>query len=114
MVASSILVAVSFEQAKDVSPPKYWLFTVSRAVMPNSSDIPRRVIMALASLVACSISLLAPLVMELKINSSAQRPPVYTMIFWKASSFDNKFCSFSSTCIVYPKAPFVRGIIVIL
>ena len=36
----SMAVAVSGEQASEVSPPSYWLLTVSMATMPNSSDMP--------------------------------------------------------------------------
>ena len=45
------------------------------AIMPNSSDIPKRVTMLRASLVACSISLAAPVVISPKMSSSAARPP---------------------------------------
>ena len=51
---------------------------------------------------------------ELKIISSAARPPVNVAILLKASSLDISTLSPSSTCIVYPSAPDVRGIIVIL
>ena len=47
---------------------RYWFPTVSMATMPNSSLIPYREIIARASLVACSISLEAPVVMEWKIK----------------------------------------------
>ena len=43
--------------------------------MPNSSDMPKRVIMLRASLVACSMSFAAPVVISPKISSSAARPP---------------------------------------
>ena len=56
MTSSSMALAVSGEQAKDVSPPRYWLVTVSKATIPNCSLIPYRVTMALASFVACSMS----------------------------------------------------------
>ena len=36
----------------EVSPPRYWLFTVSMATISNSSVMPYRVTMARASLVA--------------------------------------------------------------
>ena len=41
----------------------------------------------LASFVACSISLAAPVVMEWKISSSAARPPVNVAILFSISSF---------------------------
>ena len=44
--------------------------------------------------------LLAPLVIESKISSSAQRPPVSVMMREYASSFVIRCCSPSSTCIV--------------
>jgi len=112
--SSSILAAVSEEQAREVSPPKYWLLTVSRATISNSSLIPRRVTIALAILVACSISFDAPDVQVLKITSSAARPPVKVVILSIASSLDISTLSSSATCIVYPNAPEVLGIIVIL
>ena len=64
------------EHAREVSPPRYWFVTVSNATIPNSSFIPKRVIMALATFVACSISFEAPVVMEWNTRSSATRPPV--------------------------------------
>ncbi len=36
----SISAAVSAEQAREVSPPRYWLVTVSRATMSNWSVMP--------------------------------------------------------------------------
>ena len=107
-------VAVSGEQAREASPPRYWLLTVSRATMPKSSLMPKRVIMALASLVACSMSLEAPVVMEWKIKSSATRPPVKVAILFSSSSLVIRLCSSWSTCMVYPRAPEVLGTMVIL
>ena len=49
---------------------------LSRATMPNLSLIPKRVIIARASFVACSISLEAPVVMDPNTSSSAHLPPV--------------------------------------
>ena len=100
MTSSSMALAVSGEQAKDVSPPRYWLVTVSKATIPNCSLIPYRVTMALASFVACSMSLEAPVVMEWNRNSSAARPPVRVAILFKASSLLIKNRSPASTCMV--------------
>ena len=73
------------EQAREVSPPRYWLFTVSRATMSKSWLMPYRVIMARASLVACSMSLEAPVVTEWNTSSSAARPPVKVAILFSSS-----------------------------
>ena len=58
------------------------------------------VAMALAILVACSISLEAPVVTEWKISSSAARPPVRVAILFSSSSLLIRFCSWASTCMV--------------
>lgn len=76
----SIFAEVSGAQAREVSPPMYWLVTVSRATMSKSSVMPYLVTIARASLVAFSISLDAPVVMEWNTISSAARPPVRVAI----------------------------------
>ena len=96
----SILVAVSALHARAASPPRYWLLTVSSAVISNVSLMPRRVTMLRASLVACSMSLDAPLVTLPKISSSALRPPVSVAIFASASSLESSTVSASGVCIV--------------
>ena len=69
--------------------------------------------MARASLVACSMSLEAPVVTEPKTTSSAARPPVKVAILASSSSLLISTRSPCSTCIVKPSAPEVRGTIVI-
>ena len=64
-------------------------------------------------MVACSISFDAPVVMEWKISSSAARPPVSVAILFRISSFVISVWSPSSTCMVKPSAPDVRGTMVI-
>ena len=49
--------------------------------------MPYRVIMARASLVACSMSLEAPVEAEWKTSSSAARPPVSVAILFSSSSW---------------------------
>ena len=72
--------------------------------------------MARASLVACSMSLEAPVVMLSgpKISSSAARPPVRVASLFSSSVRLMSIFSPSSTCMVYPRAPEVRGMMVIL
>ena len=82
--------------------------------MPNLSDMPYCVTMARASCVAFSMSLEAPVVISPKMSSSAARPPHSTAILSLASWRVVRKCSSSSTCIVKPSAPEVRGTIVIL
>ena len=82
--------------------------------MSNSSFIPKRVTMARANLVACSISLDAPEVMDPNTVSSAARPPVNVVILSSISSLVMRTLSSSETCIVYPSAPEVLGTMVIL
>ena len=58
-----------------VLPSKYGLDTVESAMRPNRSLMPYWVIILLASSVARSMSLAAPVVMEPKTTISAARPP---------------------------------------
>ena len=60
------------------------------------------------------MSLLAPVVISPKMSSSAARPPHSVAIFCLASVRVVRKCSSSSTCMVKPSAPEVRGTIVIL
>ena len=109
----SISSLVAGEQAREVSPPRYWLFTVSRATIPNWSLIPYWVIMLRASFVASLMSLEAPVVILLNTSFSASLPPVSVAILVRISSLDIRFFSPLSTCIVYPREPEVLGMIVI-
>ena len=97
-----------------VSFPRYGFTICSKAVMPKLSLMPYRVIMARAMEVACSMSLLAPVVTESKQSSSAARPPVSVTILAKASCLSIRKRSSSSACMVNPRAPEVRGMMVIL
>ena len=76
------------EQLREVSPPRYWFCTVSKATMSKSSLMPYRVIMARASLVACSMSLDAPVELVPNTSSSAARPAVliYVLLYHAAST----------------------------
>ena len=84
--------------------------------MPNLSDMPYCVTMARAMPVAFSMSLEAPVVFSSspKMSSSAARPPQSTAILFLASVRVVRKCSSSSTCMVKPRAPEVRGTMVIL
>ena len=66
---------------------------------PNFSDIPYWVTMALAILVACSISLAAPVVTVSNTISSAARPARDTTSMASSSFFVFKNFSSSGTCI---------------
>ena len=96
----SIFAEVSGAQIREVSPPIYWLVTVSRATMSKSPLMPYRVIMARASLVAFSMSLEAPVVMDWNTSSSAARPPVRVAIWFSSSSRLMRLRSSCSTCMV--------------
>ena len=113
MTSLSMASLVAGEHIREVSPPRYWLFTVSRATIPNWSLIPYWVIMLLAIFVALSISFEAPVVIFPKTSFSASLPPVRVAIWVNRSSLLKRFLSASSTCIVYPRDPEVRGIMVI-
>ena len=69
--------------------------------------------MARASFVACSMSFEAPVVISPNTTSSAARPPVNVAILFSISCLVIRYLSPVSTCIVYPSAPEVRGMIVI-
>ena len=80
---------------------------IKRAVKPD------QILMARARPVAFSMSLEAPVVISPKMSSSAARPPQSTAILFLASLRVVRKCSSSSTCIVNPRAPDVRGTMVI-
>ncbi len=113
ITSSSIFAAVCAEHRREVSPPRYGLSTVSRAISPNVLLIPYRVTIALAIFVARSMSFEAPVVIVLNTSSSAARPATNVTILANAASRVNKNLSSSSVCIVNPSAPEVRGMIVI-
>ena len=113
MTSVSISAAVASPQFITVRPVRYWFSCVSRPIRPNLSDIPYWVTIALATLVACSISFAAPVVTVSKTISSAARPARETTSIALSSFFVFKNFSSSGTCITYPSAPIVRGTIVI-
>ena len=53
------------------------------------------------------------MVMEWNASSSAARPPVRVAIWFSSSSLLMRLRSSCSTCMVYPRAPEVRGMMVI-
>ena len=75
MTSWSISVAVASPQFMTGRPSRYLFSTEASPMRPNFSDIPYWVIIARARLVACSISLEAPVVTVSNTISSAARPP---------------------------------------
>ena len=69
-------------------------------IMSKVSLMPKRVIMARAILVACSMSLDAPVVISPNTTSSAARPPVNVAILFSSSCFVRRYLSPCSTCMV--------------
>ena len=70
------MVAVSSEHCITLLLSRYSPVIASSWIIPNLSDIPYMVTIALASLVACSISLDAPVVTDGNLIASAARPPI--------------------------------------
>ena len=69
--------------------------------------------MALARLVACWISLAAPVVPVSNTISSAARPAISSTNLASSSFFVLRYFSSSGTFITYPRAPMVLGTMVI-
>ena len=113
ITSTSISAAVASPQFNTVRPVRYWFSWVARPMSPNFSDIPYWVTMALAILVACSISLAAPVVTVSNTISSAARPARDTTSMASSTFFVFKNFSSSGTCITYPRAPMVLGTMVI-
>ena len=111
--SASAFAPVSSEQVRLVLPFRYILFSFSRAIISNVSLIPNLVTIALASSVALSISLDAPVVTFLNIISSAPLPARRAVISSSISSFVIRYLSSSGICIVYPREPIVLGTMVI-
>ena len=84
---SSMRFAVSGAQIRGCVSSQILVVHGFHSTMSNSSVMPNRVTMERAILVACSMSLDAPVVMEWKISSSAARPPVKVAILSSASSW---------------------------
>ena len=81
----------------------------SQQTTPILSDIPKRVTIFLASLVAFLISLDAPVVMSSKISCSAIRPPRDTIISSSSLPFVMNMSSLSGRGMVQPAAPIPVG-----
>ena len=109
----SISAAVASPQFNTARPVRYWFSWLSKAMRPNFSDIPYWVTMALARLVACWISLEAPVVTVSNTISSAARPPMSSTRRASSSFLVFKNFSSSGTFITYPNAPMVLGTMVI-
>ena len=73
-------------------------------IVPSLSLIPQLITIFLAIDVSLSISLLAPVDIELKVTSSAILPPSITLIIPKRWSFVSLYLSSLGSCIVTPNA----------
>ena len=113
MISVSTSEAVLSLHVSLAPPPKYSFSTVASPIRPKRLLIPKRVIMLVAILVACSISLAAPVVTLPKTISSAARPPSRLTSLSCSSASVCKYFSSSGTCMTYPKAPMVLGTMVI-